>query len=272
MKINWFTVIAQAINFVVLVWLLKRFLYKPILKAIDEREKKIASQLKEAEDKKSVAEKEQDDFRKKNEDFDRLKKGLMDKAVADSNAERDKLTEGVKKDAVILRAGLEKSIQDQQESQNDEIAQKTAQAVFSITRKALTEIASASLEEQTVNTFIRRLDAAKDEEKKQFTDAFRSNANTILIRSAFDLPPKQQEDLSNAVDKVLGDKSRLQFATTPELISGIELTTNGYKLAWSFSEYLHSLEQSIPAKPKETTEKVQAKREPVTEKIQHASN
>ena len=45
MLINWFTVCAQAINFLILVWLLKRFLYKPILHAIDEREKGIAAQL-----------------------------------------------------------------------------------------------------------------------------------------------------------------------------------------------------------------------------------
>ena len=43
MLINWFTVVAQAINFLILVWLLKRFLYKPILHAIDEREKGIAA-------------------------------------------------------------------------------------------------------------------------------------------------------------------------------------------------------------------------------------
>lgn len=251
MKINWFTVIAQAINFVVLVWLLKRFLYKPILEAIDAREKNIASQLKEAEDKKAAAEKEQDEFRKKNEDFERLKKTLMDKVVADNNTERDKLMEGVKKDAGILRANLEKDVQNKQESQNEEIAQKTTQEVFSITRKALTDMASVSLEEQSVNTFIRRLNESKDEEKKEFIDAFSSNTNTILIRSAFDLQPKQQEELSRAVDKVLDNKANLQFKTTPELISGIELTTNGYKLAWSFSEYLHSLEQSIPAMTKE---------------------
>ena len=40
MEINWFTVIAQVINFLILVWLLKRFLYKPVLNAIAEREKK----------------------------------------------------------------------------------------------------------------------------------------------------------------------------------------------------------------------------------------
>ena len=62
MLINWFTVCAQAINFLILVWLLKRFLYKPILHAIDEREKGIAAQLADAEAKKAEAQKDRDDF------------------------------------------------------------------------------------------------------------------------------------------------------------------------------------------------------------------
>ena len=45
MLIDWFTVGAQAVNFIILVWLLKRFLYKPILNAIDAREKRIATEL-----------------------------------------------------------------------------------------------------------------------------------------------------------------------------------------------------------------------------------
>ena len=57
MKINWFTVIAQVINFLMLVWLLKKFLYKPILDAVNEREKKITDQLKDADDKKLLLKK-----------------------------------------------------------------------------------------------------------------------------------------------------------------------------------------------------------------------
>ncbi|HEY4877217.1 MAG TPA: hypothetical protein VIH86_16690 [Puia sp.] len=251
MKINWFTVIAQVINFLLLVWLLKRFLYKPILKAIDEREKKIAAQIKDADDKKTAAIKEQDDFRKKNDDFDQQKKGLMDKVVADTNAEKDKLVEAAKNDANALRSNLEKSAKENLQNQNIEIAQKTQKEVFAITKKALTDLASLSLEEQSANTFIKRLNESKDEEKKQFIDAFKSNGNPILVRSAFDLPVKQQGEINNTVDALLGTKTQLQFKTTPELISGIELTANGYKLAWSFSEYLNSIEKNITEKMKE---------------------
>jgi len=55
MLIDWFTVGAQVLNFLILVWLLKHFLYKPILNAIDAREKRIASELADADAKKSEA-------------------------------------------------------------------------------------------------------------------------------------------------------------------------------------------------------------------------
>jgi F-type H+-transporting ATPase subunit b len=251
MKINWFTVIAQAINFVILVWLLKRFLYKPILNAIAEREKKITAQIKDADDKKAVAEKEQADFKKRNDDFDAQKKALMDKAVADTNAQRDKLLADAKNEANTLRSNLEKSVKEKQESDALASAAKTQQQVFAITKNALKEMASSSLEEQSVNTFIKRLHALNEDEKQQFITAFKSNANTILVRSAFDLPAPQQAAMNDAVNETLGTKTTLQFTTTPELISGIELTTNGYKLAWSFAEYLQSLQKNIAAATKD---------------------
>ena len=46
MLIDWFTVGAQTLNFVILVWLMKRYLYKPVLDAIDAREQRIASELR----------------------------------------------------------------------------------------------------------------------------------------------------------------------------------------------------------------------------------
>jgi F-type H+-transporting ATPase subunit b len=251
MKINWFTVIAQIINFLILVWLLKRFLYKPILTAIDEREKKIAAQIKDADDKKAMAAKEEADFKKRNDDFDAQKTALMDKAVADANKQRDKLLEDAKNEANTLRSKLEETAKEKQESDALASADKAQQEVFAITKKALKDMASSSLEEQSVNTFIKRLHELNGDEKKKFITAFKSNANTILVRSAFDLPAPQQASITDAVNETLETKTTLQFTTTPELISGIELTTNGYKLAWSFAEYLQSLQKNISAAAKD---------------------
>ncbi len=251
MKINWFTVIAQIINFLILVWLLKKFLYKPILNAIDEREKKIAAEIQDADDKKVAAEKEQADFKKRNEDFDAQKKDLTDKAIAAASTQRNKLLEDAKNEANILRDKLEKTAREKQDTDALASESKTQKQVFAITKKALKELATSSLEEQSINTFIKRLYTLNDDEKQQFNAAFKSNSNSILVKSAFDLPTLLQAAINEAVNKTLATKATLQFTTTPDLISGIELTTNGYKLAWSFSEYLQSLQNSIAATTKD---------------------
>ena len=88
MLIDWFTIGAQALNFLILVWLMKRFLYKPILNAIDAREKRIAKELADADAKKTEAQKERDEFQKKNEEFDQQRAALLTKATDEAKAER----------------------------------------------------------------------------------------------------------------------------------------------------------------------------------------
>lgn len=251
MQINWFTVIAQLVNFIVLVWLLKRFLYKPILKAIDEREKNIAGKINDAEAKDALAKKEQTAFQQKNESFDKEKKGLMDQAIAETNKEREKLLESARNEAAELRSKLEKSLVEMQENLNRDLAQKTQKEVFAIARKTLNDLASLSLEEQSAKVFITRLKELKKEEKEQFLEAFKTGSNqpdgedAVLIQSAFDLPEEQQTAIKNAVNEILGTPTSFQFNTAPEIISGIELSSNGYKLAWSIAAYLNSLQKSI---------------------------
>jgi F-type H+-transporting ATPase subunit b len=245
MKINWFTVIAQIINFFLLVWLLRKFLYKPILDAIDEREKKIVSQIADAEAKKVEANKEQEEFKLKNETFDKEKKDLMDKAIAETNEQRQKLLEDARNDAIALKATQEKALIGMQENLNKEITEKTKKEVFAISRKTLADLASVGLEEQSVNVFLQRLNGLNDDEKNKFNAAFKSNTNAVVVRSAYGLPQKQQDEIQKSVNDLLHADTHIQFETTPELISGIELTANGYKITWSISGYLSSLQKSI---------------------------
>ncbi|OCB78512.1 F0F1 ATP synthase subunit B [Flavobacterium crassostreae] len=251
MQINWFTVLAQLVNFIVLVWLLKRFLYKPILKAIDEREKNIAGKINAAEAKDALAKKEQTAFKQKNESFDKEKKGLMDQAIAETNKEKEKLLESARNEAAELRSKLEKSVAEMQENLNRDLAQKAQKEVFAIAKKTLNDLASLSLEEQSTKVFITRLKELQKEEKEQFLEAFKMGSNqpekqdTVLIQSAFDLPEEQQTAIKNMVNEILGTTTPFQFKTAPEIISGIELSSNGYKVAWSIAAYLNSLQKSI---------------------------
>src|SRR6185437_2066391 len=102
MLIDWFTVGAQALNFIILVWLLKRFLYKPVLNAVDAREKRIAAEIADADSKKAEAQKKRDEYQRKNEEYDQQRAALMSKATEAANDERQGLLDEARKAADAL--------------------------------------------------------------------------------------------------------------------------------------------------------------------------
>src|SRR6204780_4064321 len=148
MLIDWFTVAAQTINFLVLVWLLKRFLYKPILAAIDARETKIAAELKDAAAKKAEAQLERDNFRSKGETLERQRAELLRKATDDANAERQRLLDAARTDSDALRAKLNDAVKNERLEVNREIVTRTQQEVFALARKTLADLADTTLEDR----------------------------------------------------------------------------------------------------------------------------
>src|SRR3984957_8521982 len=106
MLIDWFTVGAQAINFLILVWLLKRYLYRPVLASIDAREKKVAGMIADATAQETKARAAGEALRQRNEAFDRDRDGLMGSARNAGAAERERLFESARQDAQLLRDKL----------------------------------------------------------------------------------------------------------------------------------------------------------------------
>jgi F-type H+-transporting ATPase subunit b len=247
MPINWFTVAAQAINFLILVWLLKRFLYKPILHAIDEREKGIAIQLAEAEAKKAESQKERGDFQHKNEAFDQERVALLKKATDEAKAERQRLLDEARKDADSLRAKRQEALRNEQRNLGQEITRWTQKEVFAISRKTLADLAAASLEERMGAVFIQRLRALTGAAKEQLASALKASTDGARVRSAFDLPADQHGAIQRALNETFSADIHIHFETVPEVVSGIELSANGQKVAWSIADYLATLEKSASA-------------------------
>src|ERR1700728_638582 len=120
MLIDWFTVGAQALNFLILVWLVQRFLYKPILNAIDAREKRIAGELADAATKKTEAQEERDEVPNKNKAFDEQRTALLGKATEEAKADRERLIGEARKEAESLRAGQASALRNDQISLGNE--------------------------------------------------------------------------------------------------------------------------------------------------------
>lgn len=247
MLIDWFTVGAQVLNFIILVWLMKRFLYQPVLDAIAAREQKIAAELADAAASKSQAQQQQDEFRQKNEAFDEQRADLMRQARDAAKAERERLQLEAREAADAASAALAKALLADARHLSAEVIRHTQDQVFDISRRVLGDLASVSLEQQACEVFIQRLRAVDGAARATLDEALKAASDTepALLRSAFKLPAAQQAAIQAALDESFGQPIPLKFETAPELVSGIELSARGQKLAWSISDYLAALSSGL---------------------------
>jgi F-type H+-transporting ATPase subunit b len=245
MLIDWFTVSAQVLNFLILVWLLKRFLYKPILQAIDAREKRIAAQLADADARRAGAQEERAEFRHKNEEFERKRADLLRRTQDEVKAERQRLLDEARQAADALRAERQGALEREQQSLGHEITRRTREEVFAIARKTLADLAGTALEERMSDVFVERLRELEGEAREELAKALATAADPAVVRSASELPAKHRAAIQKALDETFAAEVQVRFETVPDVIGGVELIVNGRKIAWSIADHLASLGRSV---------------------------
>jgi F-type H+-transporting ATPase subunit b len=245
MLIDWFTVVAQAINFLILVWLLKRYLYKPILDAIDAREQRIAAQLADADARKAAAQTEREEFRRKNDEFDRQAATLRNQVADEAAAEHKRLFDEARKDAENLRTRQMERLDGEFRLLNAEVARRTRDEAFSIARHTLADLAGVDIEGRMAEVFVRRL-REMDAAEKGLLTAGLPPSPAVVVRSAFELSSQQRELVEAAIREALALAApHITFEVVPGLMGGIELLVQGRKVAWSIADYLSSLDKSV---------------------------
>jgi F-type H+-transporting ATPase subunit b len=247
MLIDWFTVAAQVLNFLVLVWLMKRFLYQPILRAIAAREQLIASHLSSAAEQMHAAQAERAEFADKNQQFEQQRASLLSAATAEVETQRQGLLAGARQAADALSAKRQMALRNDASNLNQAIAQQVQEEVFAIAAKTLADLADSRLEERLVAVFITQLQQLEGSERQRLLDACSQPEEALLLRTALALPEPQREALQAALKVCCGVEVKLQFVTDAALIGGLELSCAGQCFAWSIAEYLQALQHNVDA-------------------------
>jgi len=243
--IDWVTVGAQVLNFVLLVWLMKRFLYQPVLDAIAAREQRIADQIGDAAEQEALAATKRKTFEDKHKAFEQQRAELLNKARANAKAEGLRLADEDRQAAAELAAQHAQALATQAAQLQQLIASRAAHEVFAVVRKALSDLANVDLEERMVEVFTRRLSELPAPAKNQLGAALKQSAEPSLIRSHFELPADQQAAIRNAINVTFSADVPLRFEAAGDAVCGIELSAGGQQLAWNITEYLRNLEHEV---------------------------
>jgi F-type H+-transporting ATPase subunit b len=243
--INWFTVIAQIVNFLVLVYLLKRFLYKPIIRAMDEREKRLAGQLAEAEKRENEARQEQERQQVMNQELESRREGLLGQMKEDVETQRKELVGQARHQVDAVRANWIEALEREKEAFLQDLRERTGKYTYAVARRVLTDLANVDLEHQMVRVFIERLKNLGQEEKEALRASIDTSKPIVKVTSAFEIPQDRSQEIAHVLQAYLSEPIDLQLSTSSDVIGGIELKAQGHKIAWSLRDYLEGLETTF---------------------------
>lgn len=244
MEIDWLTVAAQIVNFLVLVWLLHRFLYGPIVRAMDRRERRIAERLREAREKASEAENEARRYREKSAEVEQCRERALAEARGEAEALRRSLQQEVRAEVERMREDWRAQLEDQREEFLSDVRRHAAEHFSRLARRALGDLANAELEEQIAEVFVDRLERLDKDAKHKIAEACRAEGEGLIVHSAFDVSPDLRRRITKAVHEAIG-KVEVRYERSLEMACGLELRAGGQAVVWSLDGYLDSLESRL---------------------------
>jgi len=244
MEFDLFTFIAQIVNFLILVALLRIFLYKRVIQAMDAREAKIASRLQSAEDKQQAADREAESYRTRKAELEEQRDQLLDRAREEAVRRRTELIEEAEQEVDESRKRWHRGLDQQKERFLDTLRKRSGEQAHRIARRALQDLAEEDLDRRIGNIFLKRLKDLEAEDRAELKEKL-TDSGSARLASAFDLPHALQEELNDELTSIAGSEIRLAYESAPELIAGIELKVEDQKIGFNLDQYLDDLEQRL---------------------------
>jgi F-type H+-transporting ATPase subunit b len=243
LEINWSTFVFEIINFLVLVWLLKHFFYKPVTNIISKREKSIQDKLNEAKTTHDDADSLKTRYENRLSEWNNEKKQVQQKLKSDIELERTKLLHELheeleqerEKEKVLQKRQIEDSLH-----QSEQIAIQHGATFCS---HLLSCFASPELEINITDLLIKELENLPSEKVSLIQSNYLEKSKPIEVYSAFDLDEHQRVKLNNAFMSLIGSPVKCSFKQNAKLVAGLNIFIGSWNLQANLQDELKGFSQ-----------------------------
>ncbi len=239
MLIHWFTVLAQIVNFLVLVGLLKRFLWGKLVQAMDQREARIAAELAQAEDKRRAAQQQLEQVQAVAAEQERKCGEMILQARKEAEEQRTRMIARSRQGVREMEAQWQEDLERERAIFFKELRKRAATQILAVARQALADLACSDLQCSAVTVFLEKLQSLDAVSLRQMGN------DNLIVRSPADLPKETQDEIQSILAGHMDVPAHLQFVRDPSLAWGIELRGNGVKIGWSPESYLDAIEERL---------------------------
>lgn len=242
MQISWFEIIAQIVNFFVLLFILQKLFYKPVTNAMEERQERIHKAETQADEKMNKAEELIDEYDKKIANVDEEKREILENARQEAKDKKESLLENYREEAENKRKAYLKEIEDEKEVFINNLRRNLGQSAVKIASYILDTISSNRLEAEVFNSFIENLkDLRENIPDKQILD----EEEHLDIISSKNLSDKERQTIEDVLNKQMKNLKEVNYEVDESLVLGYELSLETYTVHTNIKNYLDNIEDDI---------------------------
>ena len=222
MELSWSTFLIEIVNFAILMWLLTRFLYQPVLRAIEARRTAISQEMQRAQALQHSAQEQAERYASRLADWEREKAQLKDAFDRDLDAERERREADLARDLQQERdraaAEAKAHAREQAEVLRAQADRSAAQFVADI----LDRVASAELERRLIDATLEDLRALSDAHRRTIARAFEGRPEAV-VTTRYPLDEAHRDAITDALATCLGKAPALRVAQDDGLVAGIRI-------------------------------------------------
>lgn len=230
MELSWTTFILEIINFLVLVWILKHFLYKPVLNVIARRRADIDKRLKDAQEMQSKADALQQKYEGRLSDWEQERKEAREKLRSEIDSERQARLE--KLDGEIAQRQQQSEVADARRLADSE-RKIEAQALLHGARFAtrlLEQGAGPETQQRLVAMLTGELSDLSEKSVAAIRRQLAEDTGKISIGSAFPLEEEERSRIEQALQRVFNQADKPEYTVDADLLAGIRITIGAWEL------------------------------------------
>ena len=243
MNFSWWTFGLQAANFLILVWLLRRFLFKPVSAIVARRKEEIAHGMAEASAEKQNALNLQRDLQAQRAGIESERQKAIEEQRAQLAAERKKMIDEARAEAEKIRNQATTLLSEERAVAAQELFSRTIELAVNLAERLLRELDLPSTEHAFLTRVLDYLDRLSAPERTALVSHL--GANSLVVTTAHPLDAREEAQWREQLGKRIGAAVGIKFNTDPALIAGAEITFPNAMLRFNWRDALTTAAREI---------------------------
>lgn len=238
MQIDWTTFALEIVNFLVLLWILKRFLFQPVRETLARRQTAIESRLAEGRATAEEAQLLKRQFEQRLAEWEKEKAAARAAFETELTAERERQMQALSRSLAEERARLVARDEHQQETLRQALETRAIDQARRFCSTLLARLAGPALEARLVELFLEDLSHLPEDQLAGLRAAAADSERSASIVSACPLDDSQRRRLSEAITRCLGRPIPLDYNIDTSLVAGLRVSLGPWQLQASLADEL----------------------------------